>query len=202
MTTRFWLGMTSLGVLLACVGCATPYKRAAIPAGEWSGRGRFVCARPASEKAAESAGLQTSEGTYPTRLKIEPVPGGHVDSRRLQILSQRGRIENLEHLGDRTHLIARLDHVHRSSDDQIALYRLAEVGVSVVDESPRMEKGPGPAHASCAVVDADLVLRIHYNAGFVDMFRFRGDLLSKEGSYSGEIDQGFIHWSEQLRRQR
>ncbi len=202
MTRVSLVGLSTISLLLLCAGCATLSTQPDIPIGEWSGRGRFVCATPALENAAESAGLQTSEGTYPTHLTIERVPGGHVDSRRLEILSQRGQIENLENLGDRTHLIARLDPVQRSSDDQIALYRLAEIGVSVHDESPRMEKGTGPAHASCAVVDGDLVLRIHYNAGLVDTFRFRGDLLSKDGSYSGEMGQGFIHWSERLRRQR
>lgn len=201
MTTRFWGRWASLSVLLLCAGCATPYKRAEIPLGEWTGNGRFVCAVPASEEGKENAALKTSDGTYPTHLKIERVPGAHVDSRRLEILSQRGKIENLE--GDRTHLIGLLEPVEGSADKRITIYRVTKGGHSFDAKPPDVKEGPeGPAHASCVVVDGNLVLRIHYMDGLVDTFRFRGDLLSKDGSYSDEIDQGFIHWSERLRRQR
>jgi hypothetical protein len=200
MMTRFCGAMASLGVLALCVGCATPYKRAVLPVGEWNGSGRFVHARPAKEKATESEALQTSEGTYPTHLKIEPAPGGHADSRRLDILSQRGKQEGME--GDRTHLIACLEPVYSTGDHRLTVYRLTKGGLSFDEKPPDVSKGPeGPAHASCLVFDGDLVLRIHYMEGFVDTFRFHGDVLYKDGSYSAEPAEGFIHWSERLRRQ-
>ena len=201
MTRRFWIGSASVGVLLACVGCAAPYKRAAIPVGEWSGSGRFVFARAVSEDVAEGARLQTSEGTYPTHLTIERVPDGHADGRRLEILSMRGEIEGLD--GDRTHLIEVLEPVEQSADKRITIYRIAKGGLSLDAEPPDVSGGPeGPAHASCVVADGDLVLRIHHMDGFVDTFRFHGDVLYKDGSYSPEIEEGFIHWSERLRRER
>ena len=201
MTTRSWVGIASLGVLVVCVGCATPYKHAVLPLGEWNGSGHFVSATAASSEEEGEMGLKTFDGNYPTSLKIEPAPGGHTDSRCLEILSQRGKQEGME--GDRTHLIAYLEPVDSGNNDRLTVYRLTKGGLSFDENPPDVDEGPeGPAHASCLVVDGDLVLRIHYMEGFVDTFRFHGDVLYKDGTYSPEIEEGFIHWSEQLRRQR
>ncbi|MFQ5806741.1 MAG: hypothetical protein ACE5I3_09855 [Phycisphaerae bacterium] len=201
MTTRCWGGMASLGVLVVCVGCATPYKRALLPLGEWNGSGHFVSATAAPSEEEGKTDLKAFGGNYPTCLKIEPAPGGHADSRRLEILSQRGKQEGME--GDRTHLIVYLEPVHSSGDHRLTVYRLTKGGLSFDENPPDVDEGPeGPAHASCLVVDGDLVLRIHYMEGFVDTFRFHGDVLHKDGTYSPEIEEGLIHWSEQLRRKR
>jgi hypothetical protein len=201
MTIRFCGAMASLALLAVCLGCATPYKRAVLPVGEWNGSGYFVSVPGASSDEEGKTELKTFDGNYPTHLKIEPTRGGHADSRRVEILSQRGKQEGME--GDRTHLIACLEPVHSSADNRLTIYRLMKGGLSFDENPPDIDKGPeGPAHASCLVVDGDLVLRIHYMEGFVDTFRFHGDVLYKDGSYSAETGESFIHWSEQLRRQR
>jgi hypothetical protein len=200
MTTRFCAAMASLGAMAVGVGCAVPCKCPVLPLGEWNGSGYFVSVAPASSEEEGKAEFKTSCGEYPTHLKIEP-GSGDADSRCLDILSQRGQQEGME--GDRTHLIAYLEPVYRSDNDRVAVYRLTKGGLSFDQNPPDIDKGPeGPAHASCLVVDGDLVLQIHYMEGFVDTFRFHGGVLHKDGSYSSGTAEGFIHWSERLRRQR
>jgi len=167
--------MASLGVLAVCLGCAAPYQRAVLPLGDWNGSGHFVTATPAPSEEEGKTELKTFDGSYPTSLKIQSAPGGRADGRRLEILSPRGRQEGME--GDRTHLIAYLEPVHSGDDDRLAVYRLTKGGLSFDENPPDVDEGPeGPAHASCLVVDGDLVLRIHYMEGFVDTFRFHGDV--------------------------
>jgi hypothetical protein len=201
MTTRICGAVASLGVLAVSVGCAMPCKCPVLPLGEWNGTGHFVSVTPASSAEKGKTELKAFDGSYPTHLKIESAPGGDADSRCLDILSQRGRQEGME--GDRTHLIVYLEPVYGGDDDRVAVYRLTKGGLSFDQNPPDIDKGPeGPAHASCLVVDGDLVLQIHYMEGFVDTFRFHGDALYKDGSYSAGAGEGFIHWSERLRRQR
>jgi hypothetical protein len=172
-----------------------------LPLGEWNGSGRYVFAASADQQEEEASELRTAAGTYPTELKIERVPDGPADSRRVEILSKRGKIAELD--GDRTHLTVVLEPVEHIADDRITVYRVTRQGLSLEAGPPDVSDGPaGPAHASCIVVDGDLVLQLHYLDGFVDTFRFRGDVLYKDGSYAPELEDGFIHWSERLRRQR
>lgn len=201
MMTRICGAVASLGVLVVCVGCAVPCKCPVLPLGEWNGSGHFVNVAPASSEEEGKTKLKVFDGSYPTSLKIESAPGGDADGRRLEILSPRGRQEGME--GDRTHLITYLEPVHSADNDRLAVYRLMKGGLSFDQEPPDVDEGPeGTAHASCLVVDGDLVLRIHYMEGFVDTFRFHGDVVHKDGSYSSDTGEGFIHWSERLRRQR
>jgi len=105
--------------------------------------------------------------------------------------------------GDRTQLIAILEPTARNVDGGVTIYRLAELGFSFDESPPDLDEGPeGWAHASCTPIDGQLVLRIHYMETFADTFRFQGGVLYKEGSYLPDIDEGFIHWSERLRRKR
>jgi hypothetical protein len=201
MTRVSLVGLSSASLLLLCAGCATLSARPDIPIGEWSGNGRFVCAHQVPAQGTDSAGLKTSAASYPTHLKIEQAPGADKDARRLEILSQRGKHECME--GDRTHLIAILEPTVRNADSRFTIYRLVELGVSFDESPPKLEKGPeGQAHASCMLIDGQCVLQIHYMETFVDTFRFHGNVLCKDGSYLPKLDEGFVHWSERLRRQR
>lgn len=202
MNMRCLGALSGLGLLVLCTGCATPHRRAEIPRGEWSGSGTFVLEKWSSGDEEGASPLVTQEhGSYPTQLEIGPATVAGQDAIRLEILSQRGEVKELD--GDRTHLVVHLIPRNRIADGAIALYHLAEMGISFDESEPRMGTGPdGPTHASCMVVDGDLVLRIHYMEGFVDTFRFRGDRLYKDGVCFPEDGDGLIHWSEVLRRRR
>lgn len=202
MKTRYLSGLAGLGLIVLCAGCATPQRRAEIPLGEWSGSGTFVLEKWSSEdKEGESPPATLEYGTYPTHLKVGRTTVEGEGAIRLEILSQRGEVKELE--GDRTHLVAHLVRQKSAADGAITLYRLAEMGLSFDESEPRVGTGPdGPTHASCMAVDGDLVLRIHYMEGFVDTFRFRGDRLYKDGVCFPEDGDGLIHWSELLRRKR
>ena len=138
-------------------------------------------------------------GSYSTCLEIEPAPGEE-NAIQLEILSERGEVEELE--GDRTHLVLHLQRTDSIADGEITLYRLTRFGISFDEDAPSLDAGPeGLTHATCMVVDGELVLRIHYMEGFVDTFRFRGDRLCKDGSFFPDTTDGLVHWSERLRRQ-
>ena len=80
--------------------------------------------------------------------------------------------------------------------------RMAEAGLSIKDEPPEMEEGPqGVAMATCNMVDGDIVLRLLYQDGWIDVLHFQGNRVYKNGAYF-EFTGGYIQWSELLHRQR
>jgi len=199
MTWREWGRLAVCGALVACAGCATTYKRAQIPVGEWSGRGQFVTVGQEKSEEGGQATAQVVRGEYPTQLKIERAQ--EEGAVRIEITSLRGRHEPME--GDRTHLIAVLEPHEPAADEPVTLYRLAAFGLSFDEEEPELEQAePGLPRASCVLADGDLILCIHYLEGFVDTFCFTGGRVYKLGTYSSDPDAGFIHWSEELKPKR
>jgi hypothetical protein len=200
MNTRLWGCLIGFGLLFLVTGCATTPQRAEIPVGQWSGRGAFFLdSWTPSAGAIKPESERQQYGRYPTQLKIEPVPDSAPARVRIEIVSQHGRIEKME--GDRTHLVVELELRTALPDSAFAAYRLAAFGLSFDEQPPKMEDGPkGPTHATCMLVDGDLVLGIEYLGGFVDTLRFHGDVVFKDGTYYSEKGDGFIHWSEVLHR--
>ena len=201
MTRYHCTALTALALLI-CAGCATPQRRAEIPCGKWSGSGSFV-AYGRSDKAAEGTPPDILDhGTYATHLTISQSAFEGQPTTRLEILSPHGEYEHME--GDRTHLVAHLWRDATLDDDTLALYRLIALGMSFDDKEPHLEKAEQNKrqYATCISIDGDLVLCVRYLEGFADTFRFHGDDVWKDGSYSPEPPEGLIQWSERLDRKR
>lgn len=202
MTARGFGCSTGLGLIFLVAGCATPPQRVVIPTGEWSGRGAFIAdtwTTPAG--GGKPVGERQQYGRYPTQLKIGPAEGNLSGRVRIEIMSAHGLIENMD--GDRTHLVAELEPRTPLPDAAFGVYRLTQFGVSFDEQPPDMEPGPeGPTHATCMVVDGSIVLTLRYLDGFTDTLWFRGDAVVKNGTWSSEKGDGFIHWTEVLRRLR
>jgi len=140
-------------------------------------------------------------GAYPTHLTITRASELGDGAVRVEILSERGEVEDMA--GDRTHLVLHLRPSTSLADDSITLYRLVNFGLSFDADPPKPDEHPeGLTHASCMLVNGDLVLRIHYMEHFVDTLRFRGNTVFKDGSYWADAGDGLIHWSERLERCR
>lgn len=200
MSTRLAGRLIGFVLLSLVTGCATMPQRAELPLGEWSGRGVFIVdtwAATWTETQPESQKHQY--GQYPTSLKIAHSENGRPGALRIEIVSQRGPIEQME--GDRTHVVAELEPGATLPDPKFALYRLAGFAIALDEKPPKTEKGPGgPTHATCMVVDNDVVFRIQYLDRFTDTLRFHGDVVYKDGTFYSEKLDGFIHWSEVLRK--
>lgn len=197
MTSRHCVCLTGLGLFLLCAGCATRHTRAEIPLGEWSGHGTCLLKQwPADDNEPPELFMHQS---YETRLTIQPAP--EEGAVRLEILTLRGEMPPLD--GDRTHLIVDLAERDTADDGTAATYQVTNFGITLEDEPLDHHGDPvEPVNASCQVLDGELILRINYMEGFVDIFRFRGDRLYKDGSFFPEDGQGLVHWSEVLHRQR
>ncbi|MFH1745440.1 MAG: hypothetical protein ABIG44_00180 [Planctomycetota bacterium] len=183
-----------LGLLVA--GCATGYHEVVIPHGEWSGHGTCLLKQwPGENNDPPELFLFQS---YETSLTIQPAP--EEGAIRLEVLTLRGEMPPLD--GDRTHLVVDLTECDRAADDTAATYQVTNFGISMEDKPLDHHSDPKePVSASCQVLDGELILRINYMEGFVDIFRFHGDRLYKDGSFFPEDGQGLVHWSEVLKRQ-
>lgn len=204
MAMRQWVGLSGVGLLMWCTGCATLPTRAEIPLGKWSGTGTYIVEKWSAENQDPNDWKlqERGRGSYPTRLDIESVTIAGRDAVRLEILSERGVIKSHPDLGDRTHLVLHLRKVDSQDEGAAALYQVIERGLSTSDESPQMEKGPEEVSlATCNMLDGDIVLRILYGDGWVDVFHFQGNRVYKNGAYFQFAD-GYVQWSEVLRRRR
>ncbi|MBU0640013.1 MAG: hypothetical protein KKB50_14185 [Planctomycetes bacterium] len=202
MTLRAWGCLGAFGLLLACSGCATLPTRAEIPVGEWSGEGTFFLVKCKPLEEGTVTKFETIEhGVYPTHLKIELELVEGRAALRLEILSERGAVEQLD--GERSHLVMHLRPMLAVADNAIMLYHLIDWGYSSNENAPKVDSVSGaPVQAMCMVVRGDLVLRIRYMEHYVDTFRFRGNALYKDGAIYSEEDDGSIHWSEYLKKKR
>jgi len=199
------LGLTVLGLGVLVVGCAGSPRRAEIPLGEWRGTGVFVLdrweAHEREEQGEKWVRKNLQHGAYPTHLKIARAGEPGDGAIRMEILSERGEVEDMA--GDRTHLLLHLRPDTSLADERITLYRLVDFGLSFDANPPEPDEHPeGLTHASCMLVNGELVLRIHYMDQFVDTLRFRGNSVFKDGSYWADGGDGLIHWSERLERCR
>ncbi len=202
MDTRVIFGVLLTVLAALNAGCATLHTQATIPTGSWTGDGVFVAAGPSPDAKGHVTTRPwiREQGRYPTDLTIRAVQIDDQDGYEIEILSPRGRTEHLE--GDRTHLIVRLVPAHRLRDGLIQTYRVTDFGVAFHEEPPKLDSGPhGEAHASCMLEGGVLVLQMHYLEGFNDTLRFAGNTVTKDGTYAGNEGDGFIHWTERLRRQ-
>lgn len=202
MSARVVSYVVGVGLLLLVAGCAATPQRAEIPLGQWEGHGAFMMDSWTAASGETKAGTERHQyGRYPTQLKIEEVKEGSSTRVRIEVLSQHGKIEKME--GDRSHIIAVLERRAPLPDDTFALYRLVDLGIALDEKPPKMEGGPkGPTHATCMLVEGDLVFSIQYMPGFTDTFRFQGGAVLKDGTYYAEKGDGFVHWSEVLRPKR
>jgi hypothetical protein len=193
----------AVGLLLLCGGCATIRGPGGIPLGEWSGRGVYVMDQWSMDKDKKHATRKVlDQGTYPTQLNIERATPEGQDVIRIEILSRRGTLKENPNLGDRTHLVLFLKPAECLADGAITLYRILKIGCSTDDADPDMEDGPAGATLAARMSSGgDVLLRLVYQNGWIDLLRFRGDQVLKDGSYF-EIDSGYIHWSEVLHRER
>ena len=199
------LGLTVLGLGVLVGGCAGSPRRAEIPLGEWRGTGVFVLdrweAHEQEEHGEKWVRKSLQHGAYPTHLKIARANELGDGAVRMEILSERGEVEDMG--GDRTHLLLHLRPDTSLADESITLYRLVDFGLSFDANPPEPDEHPeGLTHASCMLVNGELVLRIHYMDQFVDTLRFRGNTVFKDGSYWADGGDGLIHWSERLERCR
>ena len=88
------------------------------------------------------------------------------------------------------------------ANDAITLYHVVKLGISTTETPPGMDQGSETiTAATCMLSAGEIVLRIHYMDEFADTFRFRGDVVFKDGSYYTS-KEGLIHWSERLQRRR
>jgi hypothetical protein len=191
--------VVAFGGVALCAGCASPSPRGEIPFGQWSGKGTFVYERwKAEEGEKKDNGPQRIHRDYTTTLSIQPAQLDGRDIMKLEIRSDRGP---LPELGDETYLKLALCEAKRVSDS-VVLYRVVgPLFNPKPDEELKFREGGPPFGASSMAMDGTTILQIQYEDRFVDTFRFRRDGVEKYGSY-GEKSQGFIHWSEKLRRQK
>lgn len=199
MTLRKCIGCGTAVMLLLCVGCAGVPRRAEIPIGTWSGEGTFVLEKWDAAETADAASGVLSQGKYKTHLTIEPTTLDGRDALRMEILSERGEVEGLD--GDRTHIISILCETRSIENDTITFYRICQEGLSLDAEEPSMEYAPDEfTRATCLLRPGEVVLRIEYMDKLIDIYRFRGDTVLKDGTYGGVEAEGYVHWSERLRR--
>lgn len=184
--------------VLSWAGCAQTQRPVGIPLGSWEGAGTFVYEKwPSSPEAEPDPSQPTSLfKSYPTTLAVRRVSVLGEQVVELEIHSRRG---SLPDLGDETHIIVGLCEV-KAAAESAKLYRL---GYSAFNPTGNYVRGLSdsapPIGASCFAMNGDIVLHVCYEEGFADTFRFRGDLLLKDGAYY-DPGEGFISWTEVLHR--
>ncbi len=204
MTTGQWFSLGIVALLFWCTGCATLPTRPEIPLGEWSGTGTYVVEKWSADKDdPKSAVFEGREhGTYPTSLKIEPTTVAGEDAVRLEILSERGVFRLHPDIGSRTHLVMHLVKDDSVDENGIGLYHLAAAGLTIDDDPPEMEQGSSKINmVTCNTLDRDIVLRIIYQDGWLDVIHFQDNDVYKNGAYF-QMSGGYIQWSELLHRHR
>jgi len=187
-------------LLTYALGCAAGSRTAEMPLGHWKGQGLFVLDRwgDDEEDAAEHV---VEYGSYKTSLTLEEATFEGRPAVRMEIVSLRGETKELD--GDRTHLVAVLQKEESVLADTVALYRVAQFGLSLDEDEPSLEDAAENARlASGMQIGKEFLLRIHYQDNFVDLFQFTGNMLHKHGTFGGPQADGIVHWSETLRRQR
>jgi hypothetical protein len=172
-----------------------------LPTGFWRGSGAFVYEawpnRQSSDSASGAATPSSLHGDYPTTLSIRP---GELDDHAVVMLEIESLRGTLPDLGDKTYLKAALVEAKRLSE-AVVLYRLVALAVNPKPgEAFTFDEKAPPCAATCRTADGITVLQINYMDNFVDIFRFKGPMVEKSGSFAAKSD-GFIHWSEHLQRQ-
>lgn len=167
-----------------------------IPLGQWDGEGTFVYETWGSqEPATQPAEPSSLHRSYATHLTVRRVEAEGRRGVALDIRSERGALPDL---GDETHLTVALLEAKRASE-AAALYDMPDWHFNPgPDETLDLDKQGTPFAASCIKSGETTILRIRYDDNFCDTFRFRGDVLDKDGLL--HTDDGLIHWSEKLKR--
>lgn len=200
MRVRTAACLTSLLLCALCAGCFERLpKIAMIPNGEWSGEGMFVAGKWVAEGAADGPVVVTQHGEYDTQLLIESAEVDGEDGARVEITSERGRVDSLD--GDRTHIVMFLKPEESLADENITIYKVAKAGLSLNEDPPDVDavSAAEKTVATCMYNDGEIVLRVQYMDGWVDTIRFRNNLAFKDGTLADK--QQLIHWSERLKRQ-
>ncbi|MCK6485581.1 MAG: hypothetical protein HUU22_01230 [Phycisphaerae bacterium] len=198
---RRLLAATALFAATAIAGCAAPARRGEIPCGLWAGKGAFVYETwkaPAATQPGETGEPRPTSvhRKYDTTLSIRPVVLDGQDAIEIEIVSDRGPLPDL---GDRTHLKMALLHGKRISESTV-LYRLADWQFNPEHDAVLNLRGDRPPRAAACTTRGDrTVLAIQYDENFVDIFRFQSNIVEKSGMFYSK-DDGFIHWTERLRR--
>lgn len=195
MTLRFGWALTAIAVIAWAPGCASPGPRGELPFGEWAGRGTFVYERwVQDDQTDQHAEPQTIHRDYPTTLSIRPRQLDGREVIEMEILSERGQLEDL---GDKTHLKLALVPGKRVSDHAV-LYRGVDMLFNPKPDDKLSYEDHGPHYdASCITAGGTTVLHIHYTDNCLDTIRFRGNSVEKSGILINK-DSGLIHWFEHL----
>lgn len=191
------LGFAAASLLLT-TGCATTDSHCAIPTGAWRGEGWYVETGWTEENSKVS--LERFERhTYKTTLDIRPDPDEGDNAVRISVQSIVGAREDRE--GDRNYVVAVLERCKEAASGDAALYRVVHWGYSGTEKTPKLDLKATQAYGPvCARDGRDLVLFLPYDTGFVDIYRFAGDRVIKEGSYATDA-KAVIHWHEELKRE-
>ena len=184
--------VVSLVAASCLAGCASQGRAVTIPLGEWRGHGVFVADGWEPEKPISLS------REYPTRLTIREAEFGGKSGLEIEIVSERGKIEEDEKT-DRTYFRLALVEAKRVSND-VVLYRHGELGLDPdPDQHPTIKDSDQPFGATCMRRDGTTTLIISYMDDFADVLRFRGSSVEKTGQYfygKGSL----IHWTERLKR--
>lgn len=185
--------MFGLGAaVILLVGCKAV--EPTIPFGTWRGAG--VLDYTYTKQDEPNAAPQHFARTYETSLDIKPqVIDGH-DVIGIDILSKRGELPELE---DQTHLQAILADVG-SDGENTQRYRIVDLLLNPDPDDELSWKEADHVPSAAALVDPHgLSLHLQYGENFLDVLRFDGDTVTKNGAVYNK-DGAIIHWAETLRR--
>ncbi len=192
-----WAFVPSLAIA-HWAGCGQPAGPVQIPLGSWEGAGTFAYEMWPSpgDPDFDPAQPTSLHKSYPTTLAIRRLSVLGEAVVELEVRSRRGEIPELGH---ETHFIVGLSEV-KAVSDSTKLFRLGYFSWNPGDHFVRkLSDSSRPIGAVCMAVDGDIVLQVYYQDRFADTYRFRGDQLFKDGAVH-DPDEGFVAWSEVLRR--
>ncbi len=206
----------TLVLLAGLAGCAATSQ--GVPVGQWTGRGTYVDCEAFRSKGSDTIRqTRSKDGVYETTLSIRPDKMFDRETLVIDVVSQRGRLLNMEDSETRIRMIlVKTERLENGAQ----LYALADwrYGKSVNASPSRdaFEKRSRMPSASCVVRGGTSVLQVCYivptkdnRAAFMDTFVFEGKHVRKSGSIVGtqERDAGGppgeekiqgVYWTEDL----
>ena len=196
MTPRVRLVLLATTAVALATGCTTT-RTCDLPTGRWQGEGWYTEAH--WEGSGDPSPISRFERrTHVTTLEVRPEQVDGKDGLRLTIQSIHGPRSDSK--GDRNHIVVQLLPGPEAVGQPARLYELVRWGYSDTAKTPKLDLDPDVRWGPVAVRDADtLVLYLPYGENFVDVFRFRGAELVKDGSFVQKAGP-VVHWHERLRR--
>lgn len=196
MTPRLRLVLLAMAAAALAAGC-TSTRTCDLPTGRWQGEGWYT--ETHWEGGSDPPTVSRFERhTHTTSLEVRPESVNGQDGLRLTIQSIHGPRPDSE--GDRNHIVVQLVPGTEAADQGARSYELVRWGYSDTATTPKLDLNPDVRWGPVAVRDGDtLMLYLPYGENFVDVFRFRGAELTKDGCFvqkSGPV----VHWHERLRR--